>query len=96
MVGSNCSLKYPSESGLYLHLSLGFTFADVNSVRASTSKVICCHFSSDGKLLASGGHDKKVSGRRLMNFLLYIVQQLCKSVEYVLWLLCREPNFLTC
>ncbi|XP_065630593.1 transcriptional corepressor LEUNIG isoform X3 [Quercus suber] len=31
----------------------------VSSVRASASKVICCHFSSDGKLLASGGHDKK-------------------------------------
>lgn len=26
----------------------------------STSKVECCHFSSDGKLLATGGHDKKV------------------------------------
>lgn len=33
----------------------------MNSVRASTSKVVCCHFSSDGKLLASGGHDKKVN-----------------------------------
>lgn len=39
---------------------LGFTFTEVNSVRASASKVVCCHFSSDGKLLASGGHDKKV------------------------------------
>lgn len=38
----------------------GFTFAELNSVRASTNKVVCCHFSSDGKLLASGGHDKKV------------------------------------
>ncbi|CAJ2643468.1 unnamed protein product [Trifolium pratense] len=37
----------------------GFTFSDVNSVRASSSKIACCHFSSDGKLLASGGHDKK-------------------------------------
>lgn len=37
----------------------GFTFAEVSSVRASTGKVACCHFSSDGKLLASGGHDKK-------------------------------------
>ncbi|XP_022929684.1 transcriptional corepressor LEUNIG-like isoform X1 [Cucurbita moschata] len=37
----------------------GFTFTEVNSVRASTSKVSACHFSSDGKLLASGGHDKK-------------------------------------
>nr|GMD47695.1 transcriptional corepressor LEUNIG-like isoform X2 [Ipomoea batatas] len=37
----------------------GFTFAEINSVRASASKVICCDFSSDGKLLVSGGHDKK-------------------------------------
>ncbi|KDP46170.1 hypothetical protein JCGZ_06681 [Jatropha curcas] len=38
----------------------GFTFVEVNSVRASADKVVCCDFSSDGKLLASGGHDKKV------------------------------------
>lgn len=41
-------------------LSAGFAFTEIRSTRASTSKVICCHFSSDGKLLASGGHDKKV------------------------------------
>ncbi|KAL9313322.1 hypothetical protein ACSQ67_018774 [Phaseolus vulgaris] len=45
--------------GRCMDVSKGFTFSDVNSVRASTSKVACCHFSSDGKLLASGGHDKK-------------------------------------
>ncbi|MED6218716.1 hypothetical protein PIB30_029039 [Stylosanthes scabra] len=45
--------------GRCMDVSKGFTFSDVNSVRASTSKVVCCHFSSDGKLLASGGHDKK-------------------------------------
>ncbi|MQL88050.1 hypothetical protein Taro_020606, partial [Colocasia esculenta] len=28
-------------------------------IRKSNSKVVCCHFSSDGKLLASGGHEKK-------------------------------------
>ncbi|GJT55005.1 transcriptional corepressor LEUNIG-like protein isoform X3 [Tanacetum coccineum] len=39
--------------------ALVFTFTEVNSVRASASKVVCCHFSYDGKLLASGGHDKK-------------------------------------
>ncbi|GAU15151.1 hypothetical protein TSUD_08890 [Trifolium subterraneum] len=42
-----------------MDVSKGFTFSEVNSVRASTSKVVCTHFSSDGKLLASGGHDKK-------------------------------------
>ncbi|KAK1407998.1 hypothetical protein QVD17_39627 [Tagetes erecta] len=42
-----------------MDVSKEFTFTEVNSVRASASKVVCCHFSSDGKLLASGGHDKK-------------------------------------
>ncbi len=39
---------------------IGFSFNEVGCLRASTSKVVCCHFSSDGKLLASAGHDKKV------------------------------------
>lgn len=41
----------------------GFSFNEVTCLRASTSKVVCCHFSSDGKLLASAGHDKRVSMR---------------------------------
>ncbi|CAN8229685.1 unnamed protein product [Cochlearia groenlandica] len=45
--------------GRCMDVSKGFTFTEVNSVCASTSKVSCCHFSSDGKLLASAGHDKK-------------------------------------
>ncbi|KVH87806.1 LisH dimerization motif-containing protein [Cynara cardunculus var. scolymus] len=45
--------------GRCMDVSKEFTFTEVNSVRASASKVVCCHFSSDGKLLASGGHDKK-------------------------------------
>lgn len=36
-----------------------FSFEEVGTIKASTSKVICCHFSSDGKLLASAGHEKK-------------------------------------
>ncbi|XP_070669845.1 transcriptional corepressor LEUNIG-like isoform X2 [Malus domestica] len=40
-------------------MDVGFTFTEVNSIKASASKVTSCHFSSDGKLLASGGHDKK-------------------------------------
>ncbi|CAI8602015.1 unnamed protein product [Vicia faba] len=40
--------------------SKGFSFNEVGSVRKSNGKVVCCHFSSDGKLLASAGHDKKV------------------------------------
>ncbi|KAK9268153.1 hypothetical protein L1049_010595 [Liquidambar formosana] len=38
----------------------GFTFEEVGCLHSSKSKVLCCHFSSDGKLLASAGHDKKV------------------------------------
>ncbi|KAI9107131.1 hypothetical protein K1719_022659 [Acacia pycnantha] len=46
--------------GRCMDISKGlFSFSEVSSVRASASKVVCCHFSSDGKLLASGGHDKK-------------------------------------
>nr|XP_009385699.1 PREDICTED: transcriptional corepressor LEUNIG_HOMOLOG [Musa acuminata subsp. malaccensis]XP_009385700.1 PREDICTED: transcriptional corepressor LEUNIG_HOMOLOG [Musa acuminata subsp. malaccensis]XP_009385701.1 PREDICTED: transcriptional corepressor LEUNIG_HOMOLOG [Musa acuminata subsp. malaccensis]XP_009385703.1 PREDICTED: transcriptional corepressor LEUNIG_HOMOLOG [Musa acuminata subsp. malaccensis]XP_009385704.1 PREDICTED: transcriptional corepressor LEUNIG_HOMOLOG [Musa acuminata subsp. mal len=37
----------------------GFTFKEVNCIRTSNSKVVCCHFSSDGKFLASAGHEKK-------------------------------------
>ncbi|KAM3330975.1 hypothetical protein ACQJBY_027210 [Aegilops geniculata] len=46
--------------GRCMDASKGFGFAEVAKARASASKVVCCHFSSDGKLLATGGHDKKV------------------------------------
>jgi hypothetical protein len=36
----------------------GFVFFEVAKARPSSTKVVCCHFSSDGKLLATGGHDK--------------------------------------
>nr|XP_016487635.1 PREDICTED: transcriptional corepressor LEUNIG_HOMOLOG-like isoform X2 [Nicotiana tabacum]XP_018629374.1 transcriptional corepressor LEUNIG_HOMOLOG-like isoform X2 [Nicotiana tomentosiformis] len=38
--------------------SKGFSFGEVGCIR-TRNKVTCCHFSSDGKLLASAGHDKK-------------------------------------
>ncbi|XP_020538987.1 transcriptional corepressor LEUNIG_HOMOLOG isoform X2 [Jatropha curcas] len=38
----------------------GFTFGEVGCIRTRNSMVTCCHFSSDGKLLASAGHDKKI------------------------------------
>ncbi|KAL4342194.1 hypothetical protein GQ457_08G002570 [Hibiscus cannabinus] len=44
--------------GRCMDVTKGFSFMEVN-FRASSSKVTCCHFSSDGKLLAAGGHDKK-------------------------------------
>ncbi|KAL5781451.1 hypothetical protein ACOSP7_006480 [Xanthoceras sorbifolium] len=50
--------RNPSEQAA--ETSKGFSFSEVSSIRKSSSKVICCHFSSDGKLLASAGHDKKV------------------------------------
>ncbi|CAN8315760.1 unnamed protein product [Cochlearia groenlandica] len=49
--------RNPSE---HSETSKGFSFSEVSSIRRSASKVICCNFSSDGKLLASAGHDKKV------------------------------------
>ncbi|KAL5990416.1 hypothetical protein ACLOJK_011316 [Asimina triloba] len=41
--------------------SKGFSFSEVGSICTSSGKVVCCHFSSDGKLLASAGHEKKVA-----------------------------------
>ncbi|KAJ8534582.1 hypothetical protein K7X08_016310 [Anisodus acutangulus] len=38
--------------------SKGFSFGEVGCIR-TRNKVTCCHFSSDGKLLATAGHDKK-------------------------------------
>ncbi|KAL7583835.1 hypothetical protein Lser_V15G41929 [Lactuca serriola] len=38
--------------------SKGFSFGEVGCIR-TRKKVLCYHFSSDGKLLASAGHDKK-------------------------------------
>ncbi|URE06665.1 LisH [Musa troglodytarum] len=37
-----------------------FTFNEFGCIRTSSSKVVACHFSSDGKMLASAGHDKMV------------------------------------
>jgi len=45
--------------GRCMDVSKGFSFAEFSCIRASTSKVVCCHFSPDGKLLASAGHEKK-------------------------------------
>ncbi|KAJ7956617.1 Transcriptional corepressor LEUNIG [Quillaja saponaria] len=41
-------------------VSKGFTFKESQLITASSNKVECCDFSSDGKLLATGGHDRKV------------------------------------
>ncbi|GLT52315.1 hypothetical protein SLA2020_256630 [Shorea laevis] len=49
--------RNPSEHAT--ETSKGFSFSEVSCIRKSNGKVTCCHFSSDGKLLASAGHDKK-------------------------------------
>ncbi|KAG4158492.1 hypothetical protein ERO13_D02G123100v2 [Gossypium hirsutum] len=49
--------RNPSEHTTETSKSFGFN--EVGSIRKSNGKVTCCHFSSDGKLLASAGHDKK-------------------------------------
>ncbi|XP_052489522.1 transcriptional corepressor LEUNIG_HOMOLOG isoform X2 [Gossypium raimondii] len=48
-----CPPEHPKES------AKGFTFAEVGCIQTRNSEVTCCHFSSDGKVLASAGHDKK-------------------------------------
>ncbi|KAJ6999841.1 transcriptional corepressor LEUNIG-like isoform X2 [Populus alba x Populus x berolinensis] len=46
----------------------GFTFEEIGCLSSSKSKVLCCHFSSDGKMLASSGHEKKVSIWNMADF----------------------------
>ncbi|XP_010541889.1 PREDICTED: transcriptional corepressor LEUNIG-like isoform X2 [Tarenaya hassleriana] len=49
----------PRDGGSNTSIGKGFTFTEFQNISASTSKIECCDFSSDGKLLATGGHDKK-------------------------------------
>ncbi|XP_043687456.1 transcriptional corepressor LEUNIG_HOMOLOG-like [Telopea speciosissima] len=58
--GTPFSTLLQSSTGNNRIASKGFSFGEVCSLSSSKSKVFCCHFSSDGKLLASAGHDKKV------------------------------------
>ena len=53
-------LKYYRKVSLTSFFISGFTFAEVGCRRTRNSKVTCCHFSSDGKWLASAGDDMKV------------------------------------
>ncbi|RDX67890.1 Transcriptional corepressor LEUNIG, partial [Mucuna pruriens] len=54
----SCSSHYDTNTR-QTNESKAFTFSEVNCIYASTSEIFCSHFSSDGKLLASGGSDKK-------------------------------------
>ncbi|XP_022961287.1 transcriptional corepressor LEUNIG-like isoform X1 [Cucurbita moschata] len=55
------SFLSPMESDERDNAAEGPTLKEIRVVSASTSKVECCCFSSDGKLLASGGRDKKAT-----------------------------------
>lgn len=46
----------------------GLSLNEVGNNRTSNNKVVCCHFSTDGKLLASAGHEKKVYLWNMDNF----------------------------
>uniref|UniRef100_A0A7N0ZVL3 LisH domain-containing protein n=1 Tax=Kalanchoe fedtschenkoi TaxID=63787 RepID=A0A7N0ZVL3_KALFE len=50
----------PSTTELKKDSSNGFSFAKVRCIRTENTKITCCHFSSDGNILAIAGHDKKV------------------------------------
>jgi hypothetical protein len=50
--------EHSTEMTIHFLLS-GFTFNEVRAFSTS-NKLVCCHFSSDGKYLASAGHEKKV------------------------------------
>ncbi|PON90767.1 Coatomer beta subunit [Trema orientale] len=58
---NNHNGSHPIDPLARLDINKGFTFTEVSSIRASRGKVISCDFSPDGKLLASGGHDKEVA-----------------------------------
>ncbi|GJM97332.1 hypothetical protein PR202_ga14252 [Eleusine coracana subsp. coracana] len=67
--GPNAAVLRPSGSQncpisrnryITVHSYVGLSLSEVGNNRTSTNKVVCCHFSTDGKLLASAGHEKKV------------------------------------
>ncbi|CAL5411259.1 unnamed protein product [Camellia sinensis] len=65
----------------------GFSFEEFGSIHASKGKVLCCHFSSDGELLASAGHDKKCM---LSSSQMFVLGQTCILLPHLpLTTLCR-------
>uniref|UniRef100_A0A0E0KSP7 LisH domain-containing protein n=1 Tax=Oryza punctata TaxID=4537 RepID=A0A0E0KSP7_ORYPU len=71
--------------------SKGFTFSEVNCWRTNNSKVVCCHFSSDGKILASAGHEKK-GGTAQVRFQPNTGQFLAAATENVVSIFDVETN----
>ncbi|XP_059440145.1 transcriptional corepressor LEUNIG-like isoform X2 [Corylus avellana] len=62
------SLKHHSIACTKDEHEVCFKFEEVVTLHSSKNKVLCCHFSSDGKLLASAGHENKVSIWNLETF----------------------------
>ncbi|CAJ1944384.1 unnamed protein product [Sphenostylis stenocarpa] len=67
LVGDGClgdnieSFLSPDATDIREKVGKGFILKEIKHIMASSHKVECCHFSSDGKLLVTGGHDNKVS-----------------------------------
>ncbi|KAG4930215.1 hypothetical protein JHK86_047176 [Glycine max] len=67
LVGDGClgdnveSFLSPDDTDVSKKIGKEISFKDIKHIGASLHKVECCHFSSDGKLLATGGHDNKAS-----------------------------------
>ncbi|KAJ8549550.1 hypothetical protein K7X08_033257 [Anisodus acutangulus] len=45
----------------------GISFKEIRNLHARKSKLLCCHFNSQGELLATAGHDKKLHIWQLRN-----------------------------
>lgn len=59
-IGYSSQCNILSSIYYFIYNLAGFSFKTIGSLNLSKDKVLCCHFSSDGKLLASAGHDKNV------------------------------------
>ncbi|XP_004295622.1 PREDICTED: transcriptional corepressor LEUNIG-like [Fragaria vesca subsp. vesca] len=58
--GTSTPFKASKLRGANKKREKGFKFEEICSLHSSMAKVVCCHFSSNGTLLASAGHEKKV------------------------------------
>ncbi|XP_073112085.1 LOW QUALITY PROTEIN: transcriptional corepressor LEUNIG_HOMOLOG [Elaeis guineensis] len=66
-----------------------FAFTEVSSIHTSNSKVVCCHFSSDRKLVTSAGHEKKVV---LWNMDTQQTESTPKEHSFIIRVTCFRPN----
>ncbi|XP_045086082.1 transcriptional corepressor LEUNIG_HOMOLOG-like [Aegilops tauschii subsp. strangulata] len=70
--------------------SKGFTFSEVNCWRpASSRKLVCCNFSSDGRILASAGHENKAV---VWNMDTFQTHHLPEEHAYLITDVCFRPN----